>query len=318
VLRRQNDFDYLSGTISVNRAAPDEWRTRCTPVTRQHYTFDLPFWSDPNNDAWGIHLCRILYHESLHFWQIFSSAYVASLVADEWSRLLTYEATGTPPPPTQAVMDHSRVLPDNPFSARELVECWARYWDVHTRGPERIIREEQISVPDGASLRDEHGYTGEAYDLVMTSGEDCAVYGRPYRWLLQGWESRFAALFFPVIAHAALATCRPVTMFCFFGRTLSARLGRGCDAIQQEQLATLRQAVTGVVNVDWLWCYGRIIDALVRPWLDVLGGPIVDWLRGYGVDTAEIKNCAPPERWTFSRLRQSKAGIPIQIDALYL
>ena len=232
-------------------------------------------------------LCRILYHESLHFWLLFSSAYIASLVADEWNRLLHYEQTGVLSPPTDTVRDHALVLPDNPFSAGELVECWARYWDLHTRGVDRIVREEGITVPSGIELRGQHGYTGAAYDLVMVNGEDCAVYGRPYRWLLERWRSRLAALIFPVIAHAAFSTCRPVTTFCCFGSLLSSKFEKNAVTLQQKKIAQFESAATGVVNLDWLKCYGMIVDALVRPWLEVFHKPIVDWLMEYKFDASD-------------------------------
>jgi hypothetical protein len=56
-------FDYLSGTLRVKAAAPEDWKD----------LDELPFWEDPNNEKWGDTLCRVLYHETLHFWQILSS-----------------------------------------------------------------------------------------------------------------------------------------------------------------------------------------------------------------------------------------------------
>jgi hypothetical protein len=277
-----NHFDYLSGCIGVNADAPKDWEPLRSIITGQLFSPDLPFWSDPNNDAWGVQLCRILYHESVHFWLLLSSAYIASLVADEWDRLLRYEETGVLSPPTNTVRDHAITLPDNPFSASELVECWARYWDVHTRGPDKILREEGITGDD-AALRGQYGYTGAAYDLVMQSGEDCGVYGRPYRWLLERWGSRRTALIFPIITHAALSTCRPVTMFCCFASPLPPHFGNEAEAQKRKKIDQFIEESTGVVNLDWLRGYGLIVDALIRPWLEVFCDPIIEWLRCYGI-----------------------------------
>ena len=50
-----------------------------------------PFYENPNSDLWGETLCRVLYHESLHFWQFLASGYIANFVNEEWIRLLHFE-----------------------------------------------------------------------------------------------------------------------------------------------------------------------------------------------------------------------------------
>jgi hypothetical protein len=286
-----NHFEYLSGTITVNADAPEDWQPRRSIITGQLYSDKLPFWSDPNNDAWGVQFCRVLYHESLHFWLCLSSAYIASLVAAEWDRLLHYEATGVLQPPGDLVRDHSITRAPNPFSVAELVECWARYWDVHTRGPAKIIHEEGIPVDDPATLRRQYGsfstYTGVAFDTVMQVGEDCAIYGRPYRWLLERVGSRAAALIFPIIAHAAFSTPRPVEMFCRCATERPSSIGDEAARLRAAKLDQFMNEATGVVNLDWLRGYGLLVDALVRPWAELIEAPERAWLQGYGliVDT---------------------------------
>ena len=77
-------FEYLTGTIMVPAEAPEEWQKEGLGK----------FYLSPNDEQWGQSLCRVLYHESVHFWQLFSSAYIANLVSDDWRRLQHYEETG--------------------------------------------------------------------------------------------------------------------------------------------------------------------------------------------------------------------------------
>lgn len=129
-----SSFDFLSGSVRVAAIAPESWQNED----------ELPFWQDPNNESWGGVLCRILYHEAVHFWQFLASGYLGNVVADEWVRLLDYEETGRLRPASEFVRTYARPAEALPFSNRELVEAWARYWDVHTRSPAQILREENI------------------------------------------------------------------------------------------------------------------------------------------------------------------------------
>ena len=61
--------DFLTGTVSVGVDAPSELLEEPEKL--------LPdFYRDPNNPRWNS-ISRILYHESVHFWQIYSSGYIA-------------------------------------------------------------------------------------------------------------------------------------------------------------------------------------------------------------------------------------------------
>jgi hypothetical protein len=260
-------YEYLSGTLTVNADAPEDWQA----------AEELPFWTDPNNDAWGTKLCRVLYHESVHFWQFLSSAYIANLVAEEWSRLVRYEKTGVLLPASESRKRHGQTREGEPFSPSELAESWARYWDVHTRSPARIVREEGIAVDNPARLQIHSGmqiaYTGDAFDTVMQVGEDCAVYGRPYRWLLQQLHghSAFAALVFPIMAHAAFSAPNPVEVFC-----------RCVDKAKYSQ--AVQQVVnerTGSINLDWLTSYRSVVANVVIPIFEEMQRP--SFLSGFDV-----------------------------------
>jgi hypothetical protein len=223
-------------------AAPPDWQN--DGVTN--------FYQNPNNAAWGQTLCRVLYHESIHFWQFLSCGYIANLVGEEWARLLDFENSGRIRPHSNLVQNYRRRLDDRPFSAGELAECWARYWDVHTRSPALIIREDGIDVPPGEPLeftepgREGHppSYTGRAFDTFMQQGRDAALYAQPYRWMLQqaSGHSAFVAITFPAIVHSAFQTPDPIGVFCqSFERAV--------------QSPVIRQGInrrSGNINVDWL------------------------------------------------------------------
>ncbi len=267
---KESSFEYLSGAIIINADAPHDWLLSSAE--------ELRFWEEPNNDDWGVKLSRILYHESIHFWQFLSSSYIASLVADEWSRLLHFEATGELLPTTERVELHSLPRSDYPFSLAELVEAWARYWDVHTRGPIAIIQEEGIPVHDQALLWQNFGkdslfYSGVAFDTIMQVGEDCEVYGRPYRWLLErlNGNSAVAALLFPIVVYSAFNSPYPIDVF-----NLCIEAALRSNALQQ-----ILSNRTGDVNLDWLTNYRFIVESIVRPVFKILGIPF--FVNGFEV-----------------------------------
>lgn len=231
-----NQYDYLSGAVTIKADGPEEWRD--LPV--------LPFWDRPNDPAWGKLLCRVLYHEAVHFWQFLSSPYIASLVSEEWGRMIHLETTGKLAPESEFVRAFSRKV--EPFSPAELVECWARYWDVHTRGPLAIIEEESISVANRDALEFRGFYTDSAYDTVMTNGSSCHLYARPYRWLLDQAEgnSMLANVLFPILTNAAFTTLDPVR---FFLGVLETAVGS--DEVREVVLSQRGQAI----NLSWLKCW---------------------------------------------------------------
>lgn len=246
-------FDYLSGAVNIPAPTPDTWQEEGL----------TPFYENPNNAAWGDVLCRVLYHESVHFWQFLSSGYIANLVAGEWNRLNHFERTDEIIPQSKFLTDYSRRIEGNPFSAYELVECWARYWDVHTRSPERIIRKERIKMhhpePLEAAFKDffRFGYTGTAFDTVMQHGQDCTLYAEPYRWMLEraSGHSAFVAITFPIIAHHAFGSSDPVGVFC-----------KAFDRAKQSSL--IQEGIrkrSGNINLDWLDNWAALVRETVLP-----------------------------------------------------
>lgn len=240
-------FEYLTGTVKVPASAPTEWEKGGLGE----------FYRAPNDDAWGATLCRVLYHESIHFWQLFSSAYVGNLVADDWRRLQHFHSTGEISPLDPEARQYDIPAEGLPFSSRELLECWARFWDVHTRGAGAIIRDEGYPAEEVNRLEIIDPYTGsksythEAYDYLMRGGPGSSFYEQPYRWLLDQTQghSAFVAITFPILVHSAFGSPNPVAVFCeAFDRAWNSSLLRG--AIDSR---------SGNINLDWLNQWSAII-----------------------------------------------------------
>ena len=207
--------DYLGGTISIGVNAPNNWSV--------HGLND--FYKNPNDIQWGGKLCRVLFHESIHFWQFFSSGYLANLLADDWARIQRFEKEKIIVPATDYANNHFKKANHYPFSAAELTECWARYWDVHTRNPREILKEDETLTCEpeikkllNSSLNEgfNPGYTMQLFDTLMSKGKDCKNYAAPYRWMLNYSTSgsRFVNTVFPALMHGAFGSPNPVQLFC--------------------------------------------------------------------------------------------------------
>jgi hypothetical protein len=206
-----------------------------------------------------------------------SSAYLANGLQDEWLRLLEFERSGHLRPVSQLVSGMLERRPGEPFSTQELMECWARYWDVHTRGPATIIEEEQIQVADRALLRTQQeniaGYTSEAFDLFMQKGKDAELYAAPYRWMLNQCDghSAFANIAFPILVFHAFGSPNPIGL-----------LQRSLEHALKSKL--IWQGVTGRsrnINLDWLNNWAVFIGEAIEPARRDLSMP--DFTPGWGV-----------------------------------
>ena len=257
-----NQDHYLSGIVTVKRDAPLDWKEMAV----------LPFWERPNDERWGRRLSRVLYHEALHFWQFVNSPYLIGVVSRYWGKLLHYEATG------ELLLEDSlwndqKACSSERFSNYELVECWARFWEVHTRNPIEIIRDESIEANGFLSYRGH--YTDHAYDTVMTNGHNCQLYAGPYRWLLEVCDgnSLLAHVIFPLIANAAFSTLHPSRFFY--------------EAIERALKSShLRQAVLEYraqsINLTWLQCWDVVMTEAVIPFSKQAGETLVPFRKaGY-------------------------------------
>ena len=287
-----NNFEFLSGAINISAALPD---------SLQEQGLD-PFYKDPNNAAWGDELCRVLYHESTHFWQFLASGYIANLVNEEWTRMNHFEQNGEIMPESDFLKNHIQ-REGKPFSPYELTECWARYWDVHTRNPARIIEEDEIELDDPEHLENAAigTYSWIEYDTIMQKGKDSQFYARPYRWLLEkaSGNSFLIALLFPAITHASFGSPEPVGVFT------------GCfeRATQPDITKEIMEHRSGNINFDWLNSWTFVQDKIVLPTLEEKKLPI--YTSGFDVIRRSKLGSHPiyreyPERlsvlWKFLKL----------------
>lgn len=244
-----NNFDYLTGTVHIRRIAPIEWKNKCV----------LPFWINPNNPKWGDYLCRVLYHESSHFWQFLISTYLVSLIDELWEKFLHFENTGEINLDNNLMKNYFHTNNNEMFSPKELVECWARFWDVHTRGPHRIIEDDNISF-SGVEYK---MYSSNIYDSAMLNGPHSNLYKRPFKWLLQkvSNNSLLAQLIFPFITNAAFTTLDPVNFFCKITDFI-INSGKIRDFIDKFRSAP--------INSTWIACWGFLFNEVFVPFIQTL------------------------------------------------
>jgi hypothetical protein len=82
---------------------------------------------------------RTIFHETVHYLQFLSHAFLIRVAAEDWQRLCVYEQDGDilPPGPIRTELDRRELEFD--VSARDLHECLARFWDVVAVGARRVL-----------------------------------------------------------------------------------------------------------------------------------------------------------------------------------
>lgn len=175
---------------------------------------------------------RIAFHEALHYWQHISQRFLLRVTEEDWLRLKRYEADQTVLPPGPLKREFLRVDPAVGFSARDLLECLTRYWeltafkvanvlamDAALRGPvvdRRLAIESEI---------DEGPHRGKMLAMKLAAGR----YGVPYLWAADLFPDKFTlAVAFPFLARVALHSSQPTTAFAAAAR----RAGSLAKALQ--------------------------------------------------------------------------------------
>lgn len=266
-----NGFDWFTGIASI--------AARCPPALREIGGLRR-FYIDPNSLDWGREVPRLLMHESLHAWQLASSHWLLRLVDEEWLRALALQPGRPPNPAGPLRRAYGRAADGEPFSVRDLVECLARFWDVHIRGPQTLLAEEgdefggRLSEIDKRRRGEVHGnYSSIEFEALMAEGREHSAYAAPYRWLIAqaeaadvvlawGWPGREGAswaanVVLPIAGFVALNADQPVAAFT----AAVARLLRP-DAIGVA--VTKRHPVFRSINVDWLIFWPVLRPSVVR------------------------------------------------------
>lgn len=83
---------------------------------------------------------RVLFHEAVHYWQQLSQGFLIKLVAEEWARLQAYEESGEVSSVGPIRREFERRDQLTGYSARDLHECLARYWEIIVFDPAKLTR----------------------------------------------------------------------------------------------------------------------------------------------------------------------------------
>ena len=165
------------------------------------------------------------------------------LAAERWDRLREFNETGTVSAPGIYQHRFGQVDDSLDFSARDLHECFARYWDVHSYGPIGIIeREFERKQSRGEELtwlgfpvidfegfkinvltvQTSYGpaYTEAAFTMAMT--EFSGGYAQPYRHMVDILGAAAAGIAFPLVAHFAFQTPEPARYYELFTEAVAS------------------------------------------------------------------------------------------------
>jgi len=242
---------------------------------------------------------RVLFHETVHFWQYLNSGYLMQLVEEDWSRLIHFEDTGDYRRTASRRNHYVTPDEDHGMSPRDLVEVFARFWDVQVIGPPDLIAMEIEAGRSGVDIAARYhemerrgslrhpghgGYSWESFELAMEGPG--GGWARPYAVLRETCPVRAASVFFPIAASLALKTADPIRTFVF--------LMSGAADLENllVPLETPHQM--------WRWCHDFLIGLLVKRDDDLLLGngikvagegplgetPFWKWMIGYVLKSA--------------------------------
>jgi hypothetical protein len=260
-------FDLLTGFVFIDGDAPDALRDEAGGLDS--------FYVAPNaGDGLGP-LARVLFHESLHFWQVAASSCVAWVVVDEWQRVIEFESTGKVMEPSPRVRAFMTKAAGEPFSALDLFECWTRYWDLHTRSPAKALEDAGVEAEGASAARH---YDDKDFAKATAELDDCAAYARPYRWLREQAGERwwFVDLALPIVLYRAMQTDEPVKMFreAFSIGLANEELISHCVQAMRVSSPDERFDLHGAgpnINFAWLLAKPAIERYAIRPAAQSLG-----------------------------------------------
>lgn len=166
---------------------------------------------------------RIAFHEALHFWQHISQRFLLRVTEEDWQRLERYEFDQTVLPPGPLKREFLQVDPAVGFSARDLLECLTRYWELAAfkvadlLAMDAALRGRAVDrrLALGAAL-DEGPHRGRMLAMKVAAGR----YGLPYLWTADLFpDESTLAVAFPFIARIALHSSQPTTAFAAAARS---------------------------------------------------------------------------------------------------
>ncbi|MFE6096418.1 hypothetical protein ACFQ7M_31195 [Streptomyces massasporeus] len=171
-----------------------------------------------------LHRARIIFHETVHYWQQLSQSFLIELASEEWGRLRHFEETGQVLEIGEMRREFDRVDKDLGFSARDLHECLARFWEVVAFGAQTIISDEwqsgrKTAHPDFEEMYRQRRVELElppnawgSYDFQTAMYNIGGDYASPFLVTCPNLP-QCEMFVFPWLAHFALKTRTPVTIF---------------------------------------------------------------------------------------------------------
>lgn len=171
---------------------------------------------------------RVVFHETVHYWQQVGQGFPAKLVEEDWERLQHFEAAGALDEVGKYRREFMCKHAGHGFSVHDLHESLARFWDVHVIGPHRVLelefadprrrlddffRAQYFALKErGMIVHPEHGgYSDLAFDMAMEAA--AGSYALPYLYVRERFNSVVTGAVFPLAGHFALQTARPVDVF---------------------------------------------------------------------------------------------------------
>jgi hypothetical protein len=152
----------------------------------------MRLWLDPASVEWDWEFHRPLVHETFHFWQLLCSPYLARMISAERGRVEAFEVNGSVPGPNPYHRAFTQADPEVGISAEQLLESWARFWEIQAQTPLYLLQQEGIGqddvhesmwkVADPASPF-YRKYYWASVEVAMARGSNCTLYGKPFRWL---------------------------------------------------------------------------------------------------------------------------------------
>jgi hypothetical protein len=208
---------------------------------------------------------RVIFHETVHYWQQLAQGFMARMVQEDWARLQRFREENALPEAGPYRVEFVRRHSEAGFSAQDLQESLARFWDVHVIGPHRLLEMEFADPKRGHDefFKEQYfaykkkglivhpghgGYSDFAFNLAMDAA--AGNYARPYKYVQERMNPLITGTVFPLAGHFALQTEKPVDVFVQTIEAVAPRL---------EQLPR-GQAIHDL----WKACYSIVRDQTLK------------------------------------------------------
>jgi len=263
--KNRSVFSRLSLVIDV----ADDWCEPNTLVLRH------PAKHDPKRS-------RIVMHETLHWWQQLGQGFMTFFAAEDWQRLKEFETNGIISSFGYYTNEFYYEYPHLGFNAFTLNEALTRFWDIHICGPIELLEMEQSSQNEKNSgfwetfnqLKESKilfgpggtGYSEKAYTLAMEGAG--GRYAKPYKMVIDQVGPAIAGIIFPIAAHFAFQTTKPVHYYNIF-----------LDLLIKRIFDVIRDNPNQPIELFWLNMYFKGLSVISKKLLEEsqrLLIPIVD------------------------------------------